>query len=289
MGFLSALYFAVFKPDGPETTRFRLDAATVLWPFLSMDARLTRLVFRNIVLSMAGLGVLGVVAALVYFVAYEPDRGLYPARGIDVSHHQGDIHWPSVAMDDVAFVYMKATEGGDFVDKRFIDNWAASKRAGLPRGAYHFFTFCRPAAIQAANYIATVPKEGNALPPALDLEYLGNCRARPDVEEMRNEILTWLTIVESHYGQEAVLYVTREFYRAYLEPSGIKRRLWLRSLARPPRYGSQWTIWQYHNRGTVDGISGPVDLNVADLAGLAAGSRATTHPTPHARNRRQSN
>ncbi len=243
----------------------------------------------KISLSIAGLGIAVTVAAALYFFQFEPNRSLYPVRGIDVSHHQGDIHWPSVAADDVAFAYMKATEGGDFVDKRFSDNWAASERAGLRRGAYHFFTFCRPAAVQAANYIATVPKESNALPPALDLEYMGNCRTRPDMEEMRNEILTWLTIVENHYGQQAVLYVTREFYHAYLEPSGIKRRLWLRSLARPPSYGAQWTIWQYHNRGTIDGIIGPVDLNVADIGALATGARAVTRPMPHAHNRPQPN
>ncbi|MDN3719591.1 GH25 family lysozyme [Roseibium salinum] len=44
-----------------------------------------------------------------------------------------------VAADDVAFVYMKASEGGDFKDGAFARNWAGSGAAGLARGAYHFF------------------------------------------------------------------------------------------------------------------------------------------------------
>ncbi len=216
------------------------------------------------------------VIGAAYFFSYEPNRQLHPVRGIDVSHHQGLIDWSQVAQDDVSFVYMKATEGGDFIDPRFQQNWSDSRDAGIARGAYHFFTFCRPAALQAANYIATVPKDKAALPPALDLEYMGNCRARPTVEEMREEINTWLDLVESHYGEKAALYVTREFYYAYLKPSGITRRMWLRSLARPPSYGPDWTIWQYHNRGRVQGINGPVDLNVANLVALAPSPRPST-------------
>jgi lysozyme len=37
-----------------------------------------------------------------------------------------------------------------------------------------------------------------------------------------------------------------------------------------------WIYWQYHNSGTVDGIEGPVDLNVlqGELAALAAPAAA---------------
>ncbi len=230
-------------------------------------------------------------AGVTYFLSYHPDRTVFPVRGIDVSHHQGPISWPQVALDDVAFVYMKATEGGDFVDPRFAENWARSDQAGIPRGAYHFFTFCRPAEIQARNYIATVPVDEMALPPALDLEYTGNCKARPTVLEMAREIETWLRLVESHYGQPAIIYVTRDFYHGYLKPSGIERRLWLRSLARPPGYGGEWSIWQYHNRGCVAGISGPVDLNVARNTDLFAvrhnhvRKSAVSLPPPHENNR----
>lgn len=228
---------------------------------------------RVLIQAMAFLGAVGVLVLAVvysYFATYEPNRENYPVRGIDVSHHQGTIDWPEVASDDVEFAFMKATEGGDFVDPRFQQNWRESDQAGIPRGAYHFFTYCRPAKEQAANFIATVPREAQSLPPVLDLEYLGNCRARPSIEEMRREILTWLDRVESHYGQGAILYVTHEFYDAYLSHMTIDRQLWLRSLVREPSFARPWTIWQYHNRGSVRGIEGPVDLNIARAAELDA-------------------
>lgn len=88
--------------------------------------------------------------------------------GVDVSAHQGDIDWRRVAGDDIEFVYIKPTEGGDFVDARFAQNWAEAATVGLDRGAYHFFTFCAPATVQARNFLTVAPPDLAALPPAVD-------------------------------------------------------------------------------------------------------------------------
>eukprot|EP01030_Chromulinospumella_sphaerica_P019884 gene19884-19787_t len=97
------------------------------------------------------------------FRRWEPDPGRYPVRGIDVSHHQGTIDWTAVAADDVAFAYLKASEGGDHRDRTFAANWQAARAAGLKVGAYHFFTFCRPGADQARNFLAAVPAQRDSL------------------------------------------------------------------------------------------------------------------------------
>ena len=70
--------------------------------------------------------------------------------------------WPA---SGVAFAFIKATEGGDHADDRFADNWAAARAAGMPRGAYHYYYFCRPALEQAAWFMSHVPKDPAALPP----------------------------------------------------------------------------------------------------------------------------
>jgi lysozyme len=205
---------------------------------------------------------IGLVTATgyVYFVTFSPDRLRYPVRGIDVSHHQGAIDWQRVAADDVAFAILKATEGGDHVDTRFRENLAAAKAAGLAVGAYHFFTLCRPGAEQAANFLANVPVDETLLPPAVDLEYEGNCSARPDADTVRRELEAFLDPVEAAYGKQAILYVTYGFYSAYYKYLP-ERPLWTRWIVwHPP--SDDWLIWQYHDRGRVDGIEGDVDLNV---------------------------
>ena len=57
-------------------------------------------------------------------------------KGIDVSHHQGNINWSKVPS---AFAYLKATEGEQFVDHAFKTNWKGAQSKGILVGAYHFF------------------------------------------------------------------------------------------------------------------------------------------------------
>ncbi len=194
--------------------------------------------------------------------AWHPSDATFPIQGIDVSHHQGAIEWPLLPGQGVDFAYIKATEGGDHVDERFAANWRASGRAGIRRGAYHFFTLCRSGAEQAANFIATVPVERDALPPAVDLEYLGNCSRRPRIADVGAELAAFLTAIEARYGQPAVLYLTEEFDVAYHISARFDRPLWLRSLVFEPDFGVRpWTIWQASNFRRLDGIDGRVDWN----------------------------
>lgn len=193
-------------------------------------------------------------------------------QGVDVSWHQGAIDWRALAADDIAFAYIKATEGGDHVDPRFAANWEGAGETEIYRGAYHFFTLCRPGAQQAANFIAVVPRAAGALPPALDLEHMGPCREGPTMPDVTAEARIWLDRVEAHYGVRPIIYTTREFHDAHLsELRG--ERFWIRSIAAQPSFRERdWVIWQHHNRGHRRGVQGPVDLNAfrGDAAALAA-------------------
>jgi len=192
--------------------------------------------------------------------AFPPDRGEFPLRGIDVSHHQGRIDWRRVAADDVVFAIIKATEGGDHVDDAFAENLRGARAAGLVVGAYHFFTFCRPGADQAKNFISQVPLGEQLLPPVVDIEFHGNCPRRPSPDELNAELLAFLGPVEAAYGKPAILYITDEAAPIYSAHMPIRRR-WLRSL-RGPLNEDDWVYWQYLDTGRVDGIDGDVDLNV---------------------------
>ena len=70
------------------------------------------------------LGSLVIVLAIGWWAGthwFEPGWR-YDVLGVDVSHHQGSIDWPTLAQDRVVFAYIKATEGGDFQDPRFAEN-----------------------------------------------------------------------------------------------------------------------------------------------------------------------
>lgn len=67
----------------------------------------------------------------------------FQVHGIDVSHYQGNIDWKMLTQTrqgkfPIHFVFMKASEGGDYGDKAFITNFDSAKTHGFIRGAYHF-------------------------------------------------------------------------------------------------------------------------------------------------------
>ncbi|MGE8720493.1 glycoside hydrolase family 25 protein [Leptospira terpstrae] len=199
---------------------------------------------------------------LIWFVY--PSDEKYPIRGIDVSSHQGKIEWNLVPKKDISFVYIKATEGGNFKDKSFLLNWKEAKKQGFKVGAYHFFTLCKSGSEQAENFIQTVPKEIDSLPPVVDLEFVGNCKERPNFENVQNEISIFLDRIDSFYNTKTVLYLTNEFIEKYLGDQLFDHPVWIRNIfIHPNTFSSlEWTIWQYKNTARVEGIHAPVDLNV---------------------------
>src|SRR5439155_20650408 len=46
--------------------------------------------------------------------------------GVDVSHYDGTITWPSVKGAGIEFAFMKATESTNFVDPQFAANWSGA-------------------------------------------------------------------------------------------------------------------------------------------------------------------
>ena len=222
---------------------------------------------RHLLAALAIALLLGATLAAAYFTGFwipnRPSMTAFPVRGIDVSGHQGTIKWNTVPRDEVHFVYIKATEGGDFRDARFTENWKSSTHAGFRRGAYHFFTMKTPGLQQAGNFTSVVPNEPNALTPAIDLEFWGNSAERPSVPDFQRQLRAFISEVRSFYGREPVLYTDMDFKEHYLRDFAASR-LWIRSVFTAPRLpkGENWMFWQFSEKIHVRGIEGFVDHNV---------------------------
>lgn len=189
-------------------------------------------------------------------------------EGIDVSYFQETVDWHAVARDDIRFAYIKATEGGDRLDERFHENFAGAARAGVLRGAYHFWYHCRPGIEQAAWFIRNVPRDDNALPPVLDIEWTPTsptCTKRPPASEIYADMQAFLDALEAHYGKRPVIYTSVDFFADRLVGAFERYPLWVRSTAVKPgeAYGDRpWHFWQYTSTGRVAGVKGNADRNV---------------------------
>lgn len=165
--------------------------------------------------TMLLVATIGVTGRFWAVPNWRPDLRAGERYGIDVAAHQGTIDWSAVEGDGISFAYLKASEGGDFVDRRFASNWHDAAAAGLDRGAYHFFTLCRSGADQARHFLDTVPVDPEALAPAVDLELAGNCSERPSRAAVSREVDAFLDRVEVAWGRKVVLYVGDDWDRAY--------------------------------------------------------------------------
>ena len=196
-----------------------------------------------------------------------PNR--YAVHGIDVARFQGEIDWRKARRAGVSFVFMKATEGGDLLDPLFKEHWRGAKRAGIPRGAYHFYYFCTPPEVQARWFIRNVPRNKGTLPPVLDMEwnpFSPTCaKVRPPGKEVRRQMKVFMDMVERRYGQRPIIYTTPQFYKDAGLHNLKNEEFWLRSTAKTPDQafpGQKWSFWQYSGTGVIDGIGKEVDLNV---------------------------
>jgi lysozyme len=192
----------------------------------------------------------------------------YAVHGTDVSKYQPSVAWHDAKASGISFAFVKATEGGDRVDDKFAEHWRNAKAAGVPRGAYHFYYFCRTAEDQARWFIRHVPRDRSALPPVLDMEWnpqSPTCKLRPDAATVQSEMKTWLTMVERHYGKKPIIYTSIDFFEDNKLSTFRGYPYWLRSVAGHPddRYdGHPFTFWQYTGTGKVPGVPGNADVNV---------------------------
>lgn len=189
--------------------------------------------------------------------------------GVDVSGHQhptiAGIDWNAVKSDGQSYAFVKATEGEGWSNGHFVGDANAAKAAGLKVGAYHY---ARPSADprrQAAAFagqLALVP--GQTLPPVLDLEVSEG----KSPEELIAWTRTFTDELKRLTGRTPMIYTYRYFWQDHMGNTTqfSEYPLWLAAYQQqaPDPVGG-WdriSFWQHSESGRVNGITGPVDLNI---------------------------
>ena len=217
-------------------------------------------------LAGAGFMLLAVLLVLTCVWAYrqfitsppyvDPER--YPVRGIDVSRHNGMMNLDAAAAEGVEFIFIKASEGGEFRDENFRLNYQKARHAGMKIGAYHFFRFDRDGIEQANNLLQAVGKRHLDLGVVIDVEAHGNAADVPGplITDRLSRMKEYLNLK----GFRVIFYTNRDGYYDYLAENFPGDPLWICSFSEHP-INAEWTFWQFNHRGKVAGIRGNVDLN----------------------------
>lgn len=194
-------------------------------------------------------------------------------KGIDVSYAQGEIDWAAVRASGIAFALIKATEGKTSQDSQFSRNWAVSKSVGVVRGAYHFFHFSDDPVEQANSFLASATPQAGDLVPAVDVETTDGIT---DANVLVDRLSQFTSAVEKTLkGRRMLIYTDWNFWNSSMQGSDAfaGHPLWVAEYNRDPAptlpHGwSNWTVWQHDDNGTVNGITGAVDLDVFNGATL---------------------
>ena len=144
--------------------------------------------------------------------------------GVDISSYQADVDMRKLKEQQIAFVYIKASEGSTHQDNLFAVNWKNAQEAGLPAGAYHFFSYDSAGKTQAENFINTVgPDLNGRLIPVVDVEYYGDKEQNPpERENVIRELRAFLETTEKEYGVKPMIYTRPDIYQKYLKSHNSK-------------------------------------------------------------------
>jgi len=184
----------------------------------------------------------------------------FEIHGIDVSHFQGKVDWPTVKDQGVSFAFIKATEGLEHCDTMFYKHWKALKLADIKRGAYHFFKPDLDPALQAHNFMINVSLQNGDLPPVLDMEVTDHA----DPEELVDRMQVWLDLVTRAFNTRTIIYTNLKAYYRFIAGRFDDYPIWIaRYNDKAPDLGNNriWNFWQYANSGQIQGIKQQVDFN----------------------------
>jgi len=190
-------------------------------------------------------------------------------KGVDVAAHQHPggtpIDWSKVRTDGQSFAFVKATEGGDWVNPHYVEDVQAAHAAGLKTGAYHYARPSTDAKTQAANFAAQIAlAPDQTLPPALDIE-VDEGKSAAQLEQWIEEFTSELKRLT---GRTPMIYTYKYFWMGQMNNSQkfSDMPLWLAAYQdQAPEAVGGWkklSFWQRSGSGKVAGIPTDVDMNL---------------------------
>jgi len=198
--------------------------------------------------------------------------------GIDVAKYQGIIDWEEVAAQGIDFVMVRvgyrSMESGEIHEDEMAKyNLQEASKYGIKLGAYFFSTAITEAEVlEEADWVAEfIEKYPITYPVAYDCEGYDEEKNRHynlTKEERTDFAMAFMDRIYEH-GYTPMFYGAKNELKDELkwETSRLERqyRIWVSqySAMETTDYAGQYVMWQCTNQGSVPGIEGNVDLNIA--------------------------
>lgn len=203
---------------------------------------------------------------------YMTDGAVTSHKGIDVSSHQGDIDWNLAAQDGVEFAFIRVGfrgygTGKLVEDEKFEDNIKGAKAAGVKVGVYFFSQAVTEAEVleEAGLVLEKISPYALDCPVVFDVEKVsGSGRMNElSVEERTNLTLLFCQTIENA-GYKPMIYHNTEMGALMIDLAALEGYdKWYASYSDQMFYPYEYKVWQYSDKGNIQGIKTAVDLNIS--------------------------
>ena len=215
---------------------------------------------NKIFISILILSIIVLSVAIPVFAFPPSNDELY--EGIDVSEWQGKINFKEVAESGIDIVYIRASEGTDYIDPYFRENYEQAKANGLKTGFYHFLTATNTeeARQEARFFVSNIKGSQPDCKLAMDFEVFGDL-SKSEINEISK---VFLETVQELSGKECIIYSDAYNARETFDEELARRyAIWVADyFVEEPANNGKWSSWvgfQYTDRGKINGIDGNVD------------------------------
>lgn len=194
-------------------------------------------------------------------------------KGIDVSYHQGHIDWEKVKAAGYDFVIIRigyrgyGSSGMIKLDTAFHENIQNAQKAGFDVGVYFFAqAINEQEALEEAQFVLDA-LEGYELqlPVVYDPELIRDATARTDHvsgEQFTKNTITFCNKIKEA-GFQPMIYSNMIWEAFLFDMTQLQEYpFWYADYETIPQTPYDFTMWQYSEKGKVNGIDGNVDLNV---------------------------
>ena len=194
-------------------------------------------------------------------------------KGIDVSRFQGNIDWNAVAQDGVEFAFIRVANRGYGTgklveDERFEANLKGAMAAGIHVGVYIYSQAVNEDEVREEAYLVIEKLAANNVkcPIVFDVEKTADPTGRMNqlsVEERTNLTLLFCQTVEQA-GYKPMIYHNLEMGALLIDIERLEEYdKWFAYYNDDMYYPYEYKIWQYSDKGRVNGINSDVDLNIS--------------------------
>ena len=191
---------------------------------------------------------------------------------IDVSRFNNSIDWNAVKASGIDYAIIRVGyrgyESGKLVmDSRFEENMQGAIAAGIKVGAYIVTQAVNTSeAVEEASFIVNACKKYNiSLPLCIDVESAGGGAGRGDKISVstRTAVINAFSQTIRSAGYTPMLYASKSWLENKINTGSVYGycNIWIARYNDTLGYGSRYDMWQFTSSGSVNGISGSVDIS----------------------------